>query len=206
SGAKEFVFTSITTGYVKGGNYEQPLGLDEYNIQTTWSTPINRGGESKYEVLGPSRADSYGVEQARRMPYELYPDEDTPFDKDNFLIDAKFRLRSNLKNYYEVPNWEEHFEIAPTGVYSPNTAFNLRLSPVNNLYRHSQWFNSELRKYPTKELLHASSEGNSELQTKPIGKNTRKENESIPIPELSSPIFEPEWLEFTTSAEQDIID
>src|SRR5690606_2765409 len=116
STAKEFVFTSITTGYTKGGNYEQPLGLDEYNIQTTWTTPIIRGGERKYEVLSPSRADSYGVEQARRLPFELYPDEDTPFDKDNFLIDAKFITKQRRVDYYEVAPWADHFEIAPTGV------------------------------------------------------------------------------------------
>lgn len=206
STAKEFVFTSITTGYVKGGNYEQPLGLDEYNVQTTWTSPIVRGGERKYEVLGPSRADSYGVEQARRLPFDIYPDEDTPFDKDNFIIDAKFATRQYRVNYYDIPKWPEHFEILPTGVYSPETAFNLRLSPVNNLHRHATWFNSAIRKYPNEELLHANSEGNSELQTKPIGENLRKENDEVPVSELSNPIFEPEWIEFESGANQSIID
>src|SRR5690606_27661034 len=119
-----------------------------------------------------------------RLPFELYPDEDTPFDKDNFLIDAKLLSEQRRVSYYEVAKYSEHFEIAPTGVYSPLTAFNLRLSPLNNLHRHAPWFNSAIRKYPDKKLLHSNSEGNSQLQTKPIGKPLRKEHESVPVSEL----------------------
>jgi hypothetical protein len=195
STAAEFVFASITTGYTKGGDYEKPLGLDEYNIQSTWTTPITVT-DNKYDALGVSRADSYAVEQTRRLPYESHPDEDTPYDKDNFLIDAKFLRRSNLRDYYEVRLWQDDFEQIPTGVYSPETAFNLRLTPAHNRNRHSLWFNSAIRNYPDKRLIHASSEGNSELKTKFPGEAVVKENENTLISELSNPMFDPEWIEF----------
>lgn len=202
--AGQFVFSSITTGYTQGGNYEKPLGLDEPNIQTTFITPINKI-ENKYEALGASRADSYAVEDARRMQYDKYPDEDTPYDKDNFILDAKFLTRSNLRDFYELRLWQDDFEQQPTGIYSPETAFNLRLSPANNRNRHAYWFNCGLWNDPSKKIRYASSEGNSELKTKFPGKPEVKENEDVTIQDLSKPIFAPDWIEFEYPREQELI-
>src|SRR5690606_16399074 len=134
--AAEFVYGFVTTGYTKGGDYEQELGLDEYNIQTTWNGPLIRS-EKKYSVIGSSRADSYATELARRYPAEEGSDRDTPFDSDNFLIDAKYLSSTGPIDYYGVRLWQDDFEREPSGVYSPETAFNLRLSPANNMKRHS---------------------------------------------------------------------
>ena len=95
--------------------------------------------------------------------------------------------------------------MAPSGIYSPETAINLDLSPANNKLRHSIWFNSALVKFPTEYLRYSSNEGNSELQTKLTGKPTLKENDNILISRLSKPIFEPEWIEFETSFSQEFL-
>jgi len=203
--ATEFIFSSITTGFTKGGNYEEPLGLDEYNIQATNTTPITKL-ENKYEVLGSSRADTYEIERMRRKQSEDFAEEDMTSDKDNFLIDAKFLQRSNFKNYYEVRLWQDDFEKSPTGVYSPETAFNLRLSPANNKQRHSFWFNNSLYKYPNDKLRFSSTEGNSQLATKLIGKPEIKENADTLISELLKPIFEPEWINLEIPLIQGVLD
>ena len=200
----EFIFSSISTGYTKGGNYEKPLGLDEYNIQTNFITPITKV-ESKYDVLGPSRTDSYGVEQPRRMQFTTHPDEDTDYDKDNYLIDSKLLFERNGKTIFEPRKWQDDFAKAPTGIYSPETAFNLRLTPMYNLFRHSYWFNAATVKYPTNKMRYASSEGNSELSTQKIGELEIKENSDVLISQLSNPIFEPEWVEFKLPASQELI-
>lgn len=198
--ATEFIFSSLSTGYMKGGNYEKPLGLDEYNIQSNYITPVTKVN-SKYEVLGASRADSYAAEQARRMQYEDYPDEDTPYDKDNFLFDCK-----KPGTTFEVRTWPDDFEKAPTGVYSPDTAFNLRLSPAYNRNRHAYWFNAATVKYPTDKIRYTSTEGNSELSTKMTGKPEVKENSDVLISELGNPIFEPEWIDFEVPYTQEVMD
>jgi hypothetical protein len=201
---EDFCFSSLKFGYTKGGKYEAPLGLDEYNIETTYTTPITVT-DKKYEALGPSRADLYAMEQARRKPYKQYPDEDTPYDKDNFLLDAKFMVRSRNKDYFEMRLWQDDFEQAPTGVYSPKTAGNLRITPANNRNRHSYWFNSATVKYPNDSLRYANSEGNSELKTKFPGKPEVKENDNILISELSNPMFEPEFIEFEYPFSQELL-
>lgn len=200
----DFCYSSLSFGYTEGGNYEAPLGLDEYNIETTYTTPITVT-DKNYEALGPSRADIYAVEQARRKPYLEYPDEDTPYDKHNFLLDAKFIVRSNFRDYFELRLWADDFEQAPTGVYSPNTAANLRISPANNRNRHSYWFNSATVKHPTDKMRYANSEGNSELKTKFPGEPEVKENADVSIGDLSNPLFEPEYIEFEHPYSQDIL-
>lgn len=197
STATEFVYSSITTGYSKGGNYEKPLGLDEYNTQSSYITPVTVL-ENKYEAIGEARADSYGVEDARRKPYSEFPDEDTPYDQDNFIVDAKVQRRSNQRTTWEVRTWEDDFDTPPTGVYSPDTTFNLRLSPAQNRNRHSKWFNSALWKFQDEMIRFASSEGNSELET------DVKENSDVQIGSLSQPMFEPEWIECEHPLSQEV--
>lgn len=205
STAAEFVYSSINTGYTKGGKYEAPLGLDEPNIEANYITPVTIT-ENKYEVLGTSRTDTYEIEQIRRKQYEDFPDEDTNSDKDNFLIDAKYLTRSNFKNYFEVREWSEDFEAEPRGVYSPSTGYNYRLSPANNRNRHATWFNAALVKMQDKKIRFASSEGNSQLVTKLIGKPEIKENADILISELANPMFEPEWIECEYPFTQELLD
>ena len=203
--ATDFIFSSIATGYQKGGNYEKPLGLDEYNVSTNYIGPINKL-DRKYEVLGTSRTDSYAVEQARRMQALTHPDTDTEYDKDTFLIDCKLSQELNDKNVFAVRTWPDDFEKAPTGVYSPDTAFNLRLTPAHNRNRHSFIFNAGIIKTPEKSIRYTSSQGNSQLSTKPIGKAEVKENSDVLIKDLSNPIFDPEYVSFEIPFTQDLLD
>lgn len=197
STATEFVYSSISTGYAKGGDYEKPLGLDEYNTQSNYTTPVTVL-ENKYEVIGDVRADSYGAEDARRKQYEDYPDEDTSYDKDNFLIDAKLKVRSNQREVYEVRTWQDDFENSPQNVYSPDTAFNLRLTPAQNRNRHSKWFNAALWRFQDEKIRFASSTGNSELET------DVRENADVTIGSLTQPMFEAEWIECEHPLTQEI--
>lgn len=204
--ATNLLYSSITTGYTKGGNYEKPLGLDEHNTQSTSITPITNEGATKYEVLSPSRSDGYAIEEARRKQMVNSIEEDTPYDRDNFLIDAKETGQVNLKKIYEPRVWQDDFEKAPTGIYSPGTAMNLRLTPAYNKYRHSLWFNADTVKTPNEKLRHASNQGNSKLVTKMIGKPEVKEKEDVLYKDLFNPILSADEIEFELPFSQEIKD
>lgn len=153
-------FSSIEIGYDFDGKYEEVNGLDEYNIKNTYSTCIDTT-DNTLKAISKVRADAYGITLAQLKPFEKFPKLDTAYDKENFLFDAKLIGGNN----YELRHWEDDFVDEPTGIFSPQTAFNLRLSPFNSLLRKGKTISCGLQKFPTEMLKYASTEGNSQLVT-----------------------------------------
>ncbi len=178
-------FNSIEIGYDFNGEYEEAVGLDEYNIKNTYTTCIDTT-ESTYKSISKVRADGYGMSFAQKKEYENFPKEDTKYDKYNFMIDA-IKVSNGV---YAMRYWEEDFDNAPTGVFSPATAFNLRLSPFNCLLRKSKYLSTGLQKYPLELLQYSSTEGNSQLVT------LYPERAVVLNEILSSPYFLPEEIDF----------
>lgn len=189
--ATEYYYSSLEFGSEKGGNYEEAMGLDEFNTKSTFTTVINRL-KGVYSKVSKFRSDSYGMEFARRKPKSLNDTEDTPYDNDNFLMDLKRGITSTL----EQRKWNDDFENKPTGIFDPESATNLRFSPFNCLLRHSWWFGGGFKKYATDYVRYGSSTANSQLKTKLTGKNQYSENGNIINSELMRPKFFPEWVEF----------
>jgi hypothetical protein len=96
----------------------------------------------------------------------------------------------------KLRKFQDDFEEAPTGIFSPETAFNLRLSPINNLLRHGWYLANGFTKYPYELVRYGSSTANSNLRTKLIGRPAYKENEDVINNELGKPRFKPEMIEF----------
>lgn len=154
------LYKNVEIGFEKGGEYEEAMGLDEYNVKNTYTTVLNNIG-TPYSKVSKYRADSYGSEFARRKPFEIYPTEDTSYDQDPFFFDSK-----NIGiNEYTVRLWRDDFNNVPKGIYSPESAFNLRLSPFNSLLRHGWCINAGLTLYPNGKIKYGSSTGNSSLIT-----------------------------------------
>lgn len=184
-------YSSLEFGFSEGGSYEEACGLDEYNVKSSYTTAINRV-KNTYSKLSDYRADSYGMEFARRKQKNLNDTEDTSYDNKIWFLD----LKKYLPNLYKERRWQDDFEVSPSGVFSPDTATNLRLSPVNCLLRHSWWFSAGLQKNLTDYIRYGSSEANSFLKTKLIGGNELEENGNIINSELNKPRFVPELIEF----------
>lgn len=186
-----FYNSSLEFGYKKGGEYEEAMGLDEYNIKTGFTTPITRV-DSKYSKLSDARADSYAKEFARRKPEENYPTTDTPYDKDLHLLD----LKTGLGNALEERLWQDDFEQEPTGVFSPETATNLRLTPSQIEKRHRWFYGCGLTKHQDKKIRYSNTGGNNNLTTKKAGESARSEKDNINISDLERPRFVPQKITF----------
>lgn len=194
--ASEMYHSKMSFGYKKpnGDNlYEEAMGLEEYNTETTYANPITRV-ENEYKKVSDFRADSYGREFARRKPKLNYPKQDTRYDKDAFFLDLKNGLNENV---YAERIWSDDYELIPTGVYSPETATSLRLTPFRNSERHQWFYGSGLFKFAQDFVRYASSLGNSDLSTKKTGEVARGENADVQINELERPRFSNEWITFT---------
>ena len=212
--ATDKFYSSLEFGYVEGGEYEETFGLDEFNTKSTFTTIINRI-KNAYSKLSEYRADSYGMEFTRRKPKSKNDTEDTTRDNSIWILD----LKRGMSNLFQQRKWQDDFEKEPTGVYSPETAFNLRFSPINILLRHSWWFSGGLKKYPIDYLRYGSSKANSRLKTKlridiPYASNQSNtvgngveysENGNIINSELNSPLFLPEEIEFEHTCNFDVL-
>ena len=181
---EDLINSSIDIGYTDGGDYEEEQGLDEYNTNTNFTFNFKKVDNPR-DAKSDFRADTIGIELTRRKPLSDFPTEDTQEDKDNFLIDC---YKSG--DYYINRPYALDFLTAPTGMFSPLTAYNLRLTPKNNLYRISNSL-SYLSYYPNKSTIFVNSFRNSEVTTQLIGKEARTENESVINSELNRPLFQP---------------
>lgn len=184
-------YSSIEVGYEMGGNYEEACGLDEYNIKSTYSTVITKI-KNAYTKISKFRADMYGLEFARRKPKALNNTQDTPYDNNVFWLD----LKRGITALFEQRKWEDDLEIEPKGIFSPETATNLRLSPLNCLMRHGWVISTSLLKYLSNYISYGSSEANSKLKTKLQGKPEYAENGNIINSELDPARFDNWIIEF----------
>lgn len=198
--AADKYYSAIEIGYEKGGDYEEAFGLDEFNVKSNFSTIISRL-KNIYIQISKYRADSYGMEFARRKPISLNDTEDSSYDEDIFFLDLK---RGPLSTFLQR-KWQDDFEKPPTGIFSPETATNLRLSPVNSLLRHGWWISASLIKYATAKLKFGSSTANRLLKTKLIGSNEYAENGDIINSELQTARFIPEEIEFEHICDFDVM-
>ncbi len=187
----EYYYSGLEVGYEKGGEYEEAMGLDEYNTKSTFTTAIKQAN-NKLQLLSKYRADSYGMEFARRKPKENNPTTDSAYDSDIMLLD----LKRGITDIFEQRVWQDDFDQQPTGTYDPESATNLRLTPFSILRNNGWTIAAGLTKYPLEFVRYGSSTGNSNLKTKLIGKPEYAENGNIQNNLLESARFLPEKVKF----------
>lgn len=206
SKALDYIYSSLEFGYEKGGEYEEVNGLAEYNTLNTSTTIINRV-QKLFRAVAKYRADGIGQELERRKQKEDLPTTDSKGDKHIWMND----LKRGETDVFEERIWSDDFEQEPTGVYSPETATNLRLSPANLLLRHGWFIAGCLVKYPFDYVRFGSSVANSNLSTQLIGKPEYKENgegdttKIIQNNALERARFKPEWIEFEYNVDADLM-
>jgi hypothetical protein len=176
--------SKITVGYSKAGGYEEEQGLDEYNRKTEYNTILNKT-DSELDLVAKYRADFYGLETVRRenpdVGVDVEEDRDSKFDDEIWFVDAEAQDNSRQLT---VSGWEKRFERAPSGVYSPETAYNIWLSPINIILRHGSFLKPPLLQYLDSYIKFNSSEGNSSLSTQLLGGNEYIQNVGVLVGDL----------------------
>ena len=197
--ASEYYWPSIEVGYENGGDNQEAQGLDEPNGKSNFTTFINKG-KNTFSQLSKYIGGMYAMEFTRRKPLLLFPTEDSKYDTDVFLLDLK-----PVNNGFEQRKWQDDLEKAPTGIFSPETATNLRFSPFNMLLRHSWVIASGLTKFAAEKIRYGSSTANSQMKTQLKGSYEYSENGDIINAELGKARFVAEWIEFEHECTFDIM-
>lgn len=186
---ESMLFSSMTFGNKKAGDYEEVQGLAEYNALTTYQSFL-KSADNKYEVDGEVRADAIGGEIARRKQFSDAPTEDTAYDNEIFV----YRLHPNIN---KLRTWQWDFKATPS-VYDPESAYNLELTPFESMRRHSNWFNAGLTKNLDRYTRYSNGTGNVDvIKTRLDETKAYAENGTIKNENLRTPLFLPEILEFT---------
>jgi hypothetical protein len=141
------------------------------------------------------------LELARRQTYLLFPEKDTRYDSDIMCIRCK-----KVGFQYVLKKWQDSYEIAPTGIYRVDSAYNLDITPARLIIKHSANINSALYHYPLGNLVFASSNCNSSFQSKKAGEDILKEDGAIPHSRLNKPTIRPYTLQCNAQVTQELED
>ena len=197
----DLFFSKIILGSEKGGEkYEEVAGLRSINGKAEFAT-INKNTEHIYEKLSPFSLGDVDVELPRRKPYRLYPEEDTKYDLEISCIRAK-----KQGNKYVVKKWQDIYEVVPTGIYRPDTAYNLDLTPMRILLSHGFNIATAVYHYPNEKIVFLSSNCNSGFKSKKQGEVEISENGIIENSFLDKPTIKPYKIKCKVSISQELED
>jgi hypothetical protein len=206
SEAPEYYYSQINAGY-ELWETEFTAGLDEFNSKRQFNTGIKAVGNN-LEIISSLIAAGYRIERARRNRFSDAFSEDSEDDEDNYII----CLARNEYQYGDQPSLteaelDENFSNVEN-IFSPATTYNLRISPMRNILRHSNIINAGLTKYPAREIKFTSGEGNYKMTSEFNGdvcpgnwnNNEITENENFEWDDADNtdqtPIWLPEIIEF----------
>ncbi len=198
-------FSGIKLGYDKGGDYENEIGLDEPNTKTDWVTPI-RKSEKKYTKISKLRSDEYGLELARRLPQEFFPEEDSEYDDQVWLLDLTRDETVPLDGVFRQVQWQDRLDAEPTGILSPDTFRSMIFTPIRIMFRHGWVIRAGLEVYLDKTIKYINSIANTTLGMQFPNEPEYLENSDIIVNELERSRFLPEIIEFDHPVDEDLID
>jgi len=152
SEAPEYYYNRVKVGYDKW-QIEYANGLDEFNSKREFDTGI-KSVNNELDLISQLVASGYMLEVTRRKQFGETFTEDSEFDEENFIVCTTEDLLSAEKdeNYVDVQN-----------VISPETSYNLRISPARNLLRWSPVLDAGLIKNIGREIKFMSGEGNYKM-------------------------------------------
>lgn len=144
--AVEKLYNDVEIGYDKW-EIENINGLDEFCTKHFYEIPLINV-KQKLNQLSPYIASGYIIEMTRRVQYSDNPTSDWQFDNDNFIIATNNQLV--ISDKYTSPPVAESYDpgqvaernenyIQVTNLISPESCYNLRLSPGNMILN---WFKS----------------------------------------------------------------
>jgi hypothetical protein len=197
SNADDWMCDKIKIGY-PDQEYDEVNGRDEFNVTQNRSTVITRVVK-ELDVVSKYRADAFGAEFAR-INLEGKTTTDSSSDNEVFmlLIDLLNRNSDGSYNLYRGPYQ------AISGVISPETIFNVPLSPTTCLHKHARRMRSMFYHYEASKMVFRTSDKNAELSYKLNGK-TFTEKADITVGDMTpGPLWLPYIFSFTTQVPRNL--
>jgi hypothetical protein len=152
--APDYYYNRINIGY-EAWETEFTNGLDEFNSKRQYDTLI-KAVDNPLTQHSSFVASGYRLEVARRKQYSDSFTEDSENDEDNFIICL------NLSDV-TIAEKDENFVGPVENILSPETSYNLSISPERNYLRWNNVINAGLAKHAGREVKFTSGEGNYKM-------------------------------------------
>lgn len=116
---REEYYQNVMIGYPKIEDINQINGVDEFNSKRTFNSPVEQS-KGTLDLVSKYRASGFEIERQRRLSVKT---DESRLDDENFIIVVKRSGGSFVVEQGDV------FE-SITGVFDPDTAYNVRISPA----------------------------------------------------------------------------
>lgn len=168
--AIEYIYNEFEIGYRKFET-EEINGIDEFNTTHNYSLPVIKA-KKRLSQFSQFIAGGFAIEQTRRQQYTEKPTTDYKYDNDNFLIcvnpteitSDEYGEGSETYTPGTVSERNENFS-SVVNVFSPETAYNLRLSPARMGANWCSWLLASLYAKDDKIIKFLNGKGNYLVQT-----------------------------------------
>lgn len=158
--ARDLIYNEAEFGYEKFQE-EGVNTLDEFNTKHEVLLPI-KTHKNKLIIKSPAIASGYSIEKCRRNQFSDTPQDSVENDEDIFIISVN---KNRVGGSYSAER-NEAFDVADN-VISPDTSYNLRLTPKRMQVNWSVWIKNILHyKQPVDELRTNMVVQNGRLRTK----------------------------------------
>lgn len=182
--ATEFIYNTIKVGY-PNQDYDNVNGRDEFNNALQSTTDIKRIVK-EFTLMSDYRGDSYGIEFTR-INLEGKTTTDSGADNDVFLIMTD-----------GAGNLDRSLNATATGLVSPETVFNIAISPKRMLLAHGWFIRSFMHRLDGTLIKFQTTEKNSKLVAGGIA-----ETADVLVGDLAPRKFLPTLFEFETQVPED---
>jgi len=137
SPTKEFLFNSVKAGYPIN-EYEEQNGRDEFNTIYQYTNSL-KAVKKELDLVSKYCGDGYGIEFARRESIIDTGSKDSKYDSKIFFIDM-------IKVGEDIISRRQEGILFVDGIFSPETAMNLRIAVGQNMLRGRRFLNIPLAK------------------------------------------------------------
>lgn len=138
---ESLIYNTLTIGFDKYGTEEgtdKNNTLDGFATQHVYNLPITTV-KNELKKVSTFIADHYAIEFTRRQQYFTTSTNSWKFDEDNFIICTKRTEVDGVATELNLPEKDENFTVI-NNCLSPETGYNLRLTPARMLLKWNAYF------------------------------------------------------------------
>ncbi|HUR65468.1 MAG TPA: hypothetical protein VMZ03_03890 [Chitinophagaceae bacterium] len=200
--AKEYLVSKVSIGY-PNTDTEDVNGRDEFNTTHLYTSSVTSNSNT-LDLVSKVSASMY-EQEILRINLDGKTTTDDSSDKKNFFALVEVTPTGGTGDepavYHKLLR-ETYTSI--TGLISPDTAYNIPLSPKRCLLAHGNYLRSVFFQMEGTDLVFQHNDKNEELKTVKDG-ITIEEKANVTIGNLDAPLFIPKYLDFECPMAENII-